>query len=226
MSHELGTPLPDWKPATVPPRDVMRGRHCQLSPLTLNHAPQLWRALADHPDLWRYLPDGPFASEADFSAWMSVQLRRDDAIFWAIENDAGAPVGLCAYLRIDPDNGSIEIGNVLFSPALQRTRAATEAMFLLMRAVFERGFRRYEWKCNALNAPSRAAARRLGFSYEGTFRNAMIVKGRNRDTDWFSITAEEWPARQSALEAWLAPENFDANGAQIARLDALRASGK
>ena len=119
-------------------------------------------------------------------------------------------------------NGSIEIGNLLYSPRLQHTRAATEAMFLLMRAAFKGGFRRYEWKCNALNAPSIAAARRLGFSYEGTFRNAAVVKGRNRDTSWFCVTDDEWPLLQSAFEKWLAPENFDAMGAQIARLQTLR----
>ena len=222
MPTDLGLPLPNWQPATLPPRETVRGRDCQLQPLTHAHAAQLWRAIAGLPDLWRYLPDGPFANQAEFAAWMRAQIARDDAIFWAICDDAGAALGLCAYLRLDPKNGSIEIGNILFSPALQRTRAATEAMFLLMRAIFERGFRRYEWKCNALNAPSRAAAQRLGFSYEGTFRNALVVKGRNRDTDWFSITDDEWPARKAALEAWLSPRNFDASGHQIARLEALR----
>ena len=140
-------------------------------------------------------------------------------IFFAICAPAGRALGFCAYLRIDAGNGSIEIGNLLFSPALGRTRAATEAMYLAMKTVFENGFRRYEWKCNALNEPSKRAALRLGFMFEGTFGQAAIVKGRNRDTSWFSLLDGQWPARQAALEKWLEPENFDANGWQRARLD-------
>ncbi len=223
MSTEIGTPLPDWKPATLPPHEIMCGRYCQLQPLESAHAAWLWDAIEDHPDLWTYLPDGPFESGGAFLRWVEAQLAREDMIFFAICDLSGLPIGLCAYLRIDAENGSIEIGNILFSPQLQRTRAATEAMFMLMRAVFENGFRRYEWKCNSLNKPSRNAARRLGFRFEGTFRQASIVKGCNRDTDWFSMLDSEWAGQQKAFERWLSPANFDASGRQIRRLEGLRA---
>ena len=205
----------------MPRRETMSGRYCRLQPLALEHAPALWRAIDNAPRLFDYLPYGPFAAEIEFADWLTGELKRDDAVFWAICDGSGAAIGLCAYLRLDPGNGTLEIGNVLFSPQLQRTRAATEAMFLLMHAVFQCGFRRYEWKCNALNAPSKAAAKRLGFSYEGTFRQAAVVKGRNRDTDWFSITDAEWPALEAAFQRWLAPANFDEAGGQIARLTSL-----
>ena len=222
MPPQLGTPIPNWKPVRLPPHETIDGNYCQLEPLALQHAAQLWRAIENALSLFDYLPYGPFETEADFAAWLARELRRDDAISWAICGLDGAILGLCSYLRLDPNNGSIEIGNVLFSPILQRTRIATEAMFLLMRAVFGQGFRRYEWKCNSLNAPSKAAARRLGFTFEGTFRNAAVVKGRNRDTDWFSITDAEWPRLRQAFERWLSPANFAAAGAQIERLEALR----
>ena len=220
MNRIFGAPLPAWKAATLPPHQTMNGRYCQLKPLSLNHGRQLWRAIAGAPQLFDYLPYGPFDGETDFTHWLARELERTDAISWAICDLDGAALGLCSYLRLDPDNGSIEIGNVLFSPQLQRTRLATEAMYLLMRAVFDGGFRRYEWKCNALNAPSQAAARRLGFSYEGTFRQAAVVKGHNRDTAWFSVLDGEWPRLRAAFESWLAPENFDEAGRQITRLTA------
>lgn len=223
MSSELGTPVPDWKPATLPPREIMCGRYCQLQPLESAHAAWLWDAIENHPDLWLYLPDGPFEGGGAFLRWLETQIAREDAIFFAICDLSGKALGFCAYLRSDLDNGSIEIGNVLFSPQLQRTHAATEAMFLLMQTAFQNGFRRYEWKCNSLNKPSRAAARRLGFTFEGTFRQAAIVKGHNRDTDWFSILDDQWPAQQKAFERWLSPANFDASGRQIRRLEGLRA---
>ena len=213
--------LLDWTPATLPPREIIRGSYCQIAPLEIAHAAALWRSIENQPALFDYLPYGPFANEAEFTDAIAADLKRSDAIFHAICDLTGAPIGLCAYLRLDPDNGSIEIGNVLFSPLLQRTRAATEAMFLLMRAVFDNGFRRYEWKCNSLNAPSKRAAKRLGFTFEGTFRQAAVVKGRNRDTDWFSILDSEWPATKTAFERWLASENFDNAGAQIERLEAF-----
>ena len=222
MNSALGAPLPDWKPATLP-RAAMHGAYCELRPLDLDDAARLWPLIEAQLELFDYLPYGPFESLGGFADWLHSELARADAISWAICDSSGAIMGFCSYLRLDPNNGSIEIGNVLFSPQLQRTRAATEAMFLLMRAAFENGFRRYEWKCNALNLPSARAARRLGFSYEGRFRQAAVVKGRNRDTDWFSVLDGEWPARKAALEAWLWPANFDENGAQIRKLTELQA---
>ena len=222
MSTELGTPVPDWKPATLPPHEIISGRYCQLQPLQTAHAGWLWDAIENAPEVWDYLPDGPFESGGAFLRWVETQIARKDAIFFAICDGEGKAIGLCAYLRLDPDNGSIEIGYIVFSPQLQRTRAATEAMFLLMRVVFDHGFRRYEWKCNSLNKASKAAAKRLGFRFEGTFRQAAVVKGHNRDTDWYSILDGEWPAQQKAFERFLSPGNFDNSGRQIRRLEGLR----
>ena len=222
MSTELGTPVPDWKPATLPPHETLNGRYCQLQPLQISHAGWLWDAIEADPALWNYLPDGPFESGGAFLRWVEAQIAREDAIFFAICDLEGKAIGLCAYLRLDPANGSIEIGYLVFSPQLQRTRAATEAMVLLMGAVFDNGFRRYEWKCNSLNKPSKAAAKRLGFRFEGTFRQAAVVKGRNRDTDWYSILDSDWAGQQKAFERWLSPANFDTSGRQIRRLEGLR----
>ena len=221
MPDELGTFLPDWKSATLPPRGIIRGAYCRLRPLEIEDAARLWPFIENRPALFDYLPYGSFDSPVEFATWLHAELRRDDVMSWAICDFNNAILGFCSYLRVDLNNNSIEIGNVLFSPVLQRTRAATEAMFLLMRAAFDNGFRRYEWKCNALNLPSARAARRLGFTFEGTFRQAAVVKGRNRDTDWFSILDGEWPARKNAFERWLLPENFDEMGAQICRLQDL-----
>ncbi len=219
---ELGTPLPAWEPATLPPHETINGRYCQLQPLQSTHAGWLWDVMEDAPALWTYLDVGPFESGGDFLRWIEAQVKREDAIFWAICDGEGKALGLCAFLRLDPDHGSIEIGNILFSPPLQRTSAATEAMFLLMRAAFGCGFRRYEWKCNSLNKPSKAAAKRLGFRFEGTFRQAAVVKGHNRDTDWYSITDGEWTGQEKAFERWLSPANFDKSGRQIRRMEGLR----
>jgi RimJ/RimL family protein N-acetyltransferase len=174
--------------------------------------------------MWTYLPYGPFAMRADYQAWVSAGAVSTDPLFFAIvDQGTGRPVGVAAYLRIDPANGVIEIGHLAYALSLQRTTASTEAMYLMIRHVFELGYRRCEWKCNSLNAPSRAAARRLGFTHEGTFRQAMVTKGRNRDTDWFSIIDTEWPARRAEFERWLAPDNFAADGRQLTPLGAGRA---
>ena len=176
--------------------------------------------------MWTYLPYGPFDSLDTYRAWTEEMSRRSDPLFFAIIDHnsghaSGRAVGLASYLRIDPAAGSIEVGHLHYSPLLQRTPAATEAMFLMMERAFNLGYRRYEWKCDALNAPSRAAAQRLGFTFEGIFRQAVVVKGRNRDTAWFSIIDAEWPALANAFRRWLDPANFDPQGKQRERLSTL-----
>jgi RimJ/RimL family protein N-acetyltransferase len=220
--QRVGRPLPDWTPRPRPGRDVLSGRYCRLEPLDPErHAEQLWAAFErDTTGMgWTYLPYGPFAAFADFRSWVEKMAEGEDPLFFAILDTEGHVVGVASYLRIDPAMGSIEVGHIHYSPLLQRTRAATEAMYLMAwRAFEELGYRRYEWKCDDLNAPSRRAAERLGFTYEGTFRQDRIYKGRNRDTAWYSIIDSEWPAVREALEAWLDPGNFDEQGHQVARL--------
>lgn len=189
------------------------------------HASALWaaNALDASGKMWTYLPYGPFDSLAAYRAWLVEMGARHDPFFYTIlDASTNQPVGLASYLRIDPTSGAIEVGHLHFSPLLQRTPAATEAMFLMMQHAFALGYRRYEWKCDSLNAPSRAAALRLGFTFEGIFRQALIVKGRNRDTAWFSITDQEWPTLKEAFLSWLAPTNFDERGGQRERLSALK----
>lgn len=222
----IGLPVPDWRGATPPVREPMQGTRCRLEPLdAARHGPGLFRAYAADPDgiNWTYLPYGPFARESDYHAWLSEKQRATDEVFFAIvDPKSDLPLGVASYLRIAPQSGSIEVGHLSYSPALQRTAASTEAMYLMMKRVFDDwGYRRYEWKCDRLNAPSRAAAMRLGFRYEGVFRKLMVVKGRNRDTAWFSIVDDEWSAIRSAFERWLAPENFDSGGRQRQRLEQL-----
>ena len=184
----------------------------------------LWQAAHGQDQVWDWLADGPYASEADLAADLALKETGAAARFFALIPAAtGHAAGYASYMRMDPANGVIEVGNVMFSPALQRTSAATEAMCLMARHIFEDlGYRRYEWKCNALNLPSRRAAERLGFTYEGIFRQHMIVKGGSRDTAWFAMLDSEWPARKRAFEAWLAGENFDAQGRQIRALGAFQ----
>ena len=200
----------------------MEGRFCRLEPLDADaHAAALHEAFAlDEDGLgWTYLPYGPFPSFDAFEKWVSEAAESGDPLFFAILDAAEEPAGVASYLRIMPAIGTLEVGHIHYAPALQGTAAATEAMYLMMRHAFEDlGYRRYEWKCDDLNGPSRRAAERLGFTYEGTHRQATIYKGRNRDTAWFSILDGEWPRVRDALEAWLAPENFDADGEQRARL--------
>ncbi len=227
QGQPTGFPLPGWTARPRPPRAPVRGRFSRVEPLDPErHARDLHTANQDDSDggMWTYLSVGPFANEDAYRAWLIEAARSEDPLFYAIVDAAsGAAVGLAAYLRIDPTNGVIEVGHLQFSPRLRRTPAATEAMYLLMRRAFEElGYRRYEWKCDSLNAPSRAAAERYGFQFEGIFRQAIVYKGRNRDTAWFSITDAEWPDVKAAFERWLAPENFDADGRQLQRLSALR----
>lgn len=221
----LGSELPDWRPPPRPDGLTLSGTFATLEPLDPErHAADLFRAYEGADHVWDYMPVGPFASAATFHRWMRDAVERRDAVFFAIRNrEADEVQGYCALLNIAPANGSIEVGFIAYSPALQRTRAATDAQYLLMRWAFEAGYRRYEWKCNALNQPSRRAAERLGFSYEGVFRQHMVVKGRNRDTAWFAAIDSEWPALKEAFEAWLAPSNFDDQGQQRERLGDLTA---
>ena len=224
----LGAEVPNWTPPPAPVKRPMTGQFCTLEPADpQRHAADLFAAhsLDARGDGWTYLPYGPFAAAQRYRDWMQAQCTGDDPLFFAIIDHAtDKAVGLASYLRITPAAGSIEIGHLSFSPLLQRRRAATEALYLLMRAAFALGYRRLEWKCNALNAASRQAAIRLGFAFEGVFRQAAVVKGRNRDTAWFSIIDSEWPALDAAFTHWLAPENFDENGRQRAHLSVLTAA--
>ena len=222
----LGPPLPRWTPRPRPGRDALSGPCCRLEPLSADaHSQDLWQANAADTDgrMWDYMSCGPFADFAEYRTWLAGAAAGDDPLFFAIIDQAsGKALGVASYLRIDPANGVIEVGNIAYSPALQGTMLATEAMHLMMAHAFDGlGYRRYEWKCNACNAPSRRAAQRLGFSYEGLFRNHMIVKGRSRNTAWFAITDADWPAIKAAHETWLAADNFDADGTQRHALSAL-----
>ncbi len=227
LGQPVGFPLPGWKPPQPPPRTPFDGRFCRLEPLDpARHAASLHAAnsLDAEGRMWTYLPCGPFDSFDAYRAWTEEMARRSDPLFFTIiDRTSGRPVGLASYLRIDPAAGSIEVGHLHFSPLLQRTPAATEAMFLMMERAFSLGYRRYEWKCDALNAPSRAAAQRLGFTFEGIFRQAIVVKGRNRDTAWFSIIDTEWPTLATAFRRWLDRANFDPHGKQLVSLSTLTA---
>jgi RimJ/RimL family protein N-acetyltransferase len=203
----------------------MPGRYCRLEPLDVQrHAEALFAANAAERDArsWTYLAYGPFDTTASYSEWMRSQCLGDDPLFFAIiDLTDGQAVGVAAYLRIAPASGSIEVGHLHYAPRLQRRPAATEAMYLMMQRAFELGYRRYEWKCDALNAPSRAAAQRLGLSFEGVFRQASVYKGRSRDTAWYAAIDAEWPALREAFLTWLDPRNFDAQGRQRLRLSDL-----
>lgn len=200
----------------MPERVVLEGRWARVEPIDpARHARDLFEASAGADEIWTYLAYGPFADEASFTRWLEERARSNDPLFYAIiDRLSGKAAGVASLLRMDVANGVIEIGHIWFGPALQKTRQATEAIYLLSRYAFDLGNRRYEWKCDSLNEGSRRAALRFGFVYEGVFRKHMVVKGRNRDTAWFSITDDEWPERRAAFEAWLDPSNFDSSGAQ------------
>ncbi len=234
MSHSLnayqqpvGETLEEWHPRPCPQRVTLTGHFCQLEPLDVTrHFAGLydaWRQAEDGRD-WTYLSVGPFSTGEDFRRWLShAESSRDPLHYAVIERVSGRAVGTLALMRIEPAHGVVEVGHVIFSPRLQRTPAATESHYLLMQYAFEQlGYRRYEWKCDSLNAPSRKAALRLGFSYEGLFRQALVSKGRSRDTTWFSITDREWPAVREGFERWLHKSNFDEKGQQRHTLAALR----
>ncbi len=212
----LGEEVPGWTPPPRPGPSRIEGRYATLERLDPErHGPDLFRANAPDDGIWAYMPYGPFADYDSYHAWLVQMAAGADPMFYAIRDlETGRWAGVASWLRIAPEAGSIEVGHICYAPALQRTRAATEAMYLMMRWAFGAGYRRYEWKCNALNLGSRRAAERLGLSYEGIFRQAAVVKGRNRDTAWFAAIDREWPAIEAAFAAWLSPENFDAQGAQ------------
>jgi len=223
----VGFPMPDWQPRSFPPQSPMVGRYCSVVPLLIHeHAESLYTAFASNTDHtnWTYLPYGPFESIDSFRLWLDASCTGQDPLFHTVlDNRTGDAVGLASYLRIDPPVGVIEVGHIHFSPLIQQTPTSTEAMYLMMKRVFdELGYRRYEWKCDSLNAPSKATAQRLGFTFEGIFRQATIYKQRNRDTAWFSILDSEWPALRTAFERWLHPDNFDTDGIQSVRLAELR----
>ncbi|MDB5308204.1 MAG: Protein export cytoplasm protein SecA ATPase helicase [Gemmataceae bacterium] len=227
LGQPIGFPVPDWAPPALPPREAMAGRYCRVEPLDADrHAASLFESSRADPDgmNWTHLPYGPFDNFESYREWLSESSRKSDPLFFAIVDLAsGKAVGVASYLRIDPRHGSVEVGHLNFSPALQRTPAATEAMYLMMERAFGLGYRRYEWKCNALNAPSRRAAQRLGLSFEGVFRQAAVYKGRNRDTAWYAAVDREWPALRTAFRRWLDPANFDEHGRQRVALSALTA---
>lgn len=227
-----------WKPVQPPRPVTLRGRSVTLEPLDADrHSSALWDAVHGHDEVWTWLADGPYASESHLHAALAEKQASQNAIFLAIlpapdgqlANSPYVPspyvpgphpaAGYASYMRIEPAHGVVEVGNILLSPVLQHTTAATEAMYLMAGHVFDDlGYRRYEWKCNAENEPSRRAALRLGFSFEGIFHQHMVIKDRNRDTAWFAMLDHEWPERKRAFEAWLDPENFDACGVQRAKL--------
>lgn len=223
----IGDAAPDWHPAELPTATTLHGRFCTLERLNPEkHTADLYSAYAAAEDgrNWTYMAPEPFTSEADYRAWAEEAASTDDPRHYAvIDNTTNTAVGTLSLMRHDPANGVIEVGYVTFSPAMQRTPLSTEAQYLLMRYVFdELGYRRYEWKCDSLNEPSRRTAARLGFTYEGTFRQNVVYKNRNRDTAWFSIIDSEWPAIRTAFETWLDPANFDDTGQQKQPLNARR----
>ena len=227
-SQPLGEPT-DFSGAQPPERAPLTGARVRLRPLNpdtdaralfeLSHAP------TGDPSIWRYLFDGPYETFESFLADLQLQAQMDDPLFFTVLDADGNPQGVASYLAIVPEHGTIELGHIWFGRSLQRSAAASEVVYLLTsNAIDKLGYRRVEWKCNALNGPSRNAAERFGFEYEGTFKQHKVIKGHNRDTAWFSITDERWPALKLAFERWLAPENFDSDGRQLSRLADLRRS--
>jgi RimJ/RimL family protein N-acetyltransferase len=229
LGQPVGFAVPDWTPRRVPPRAPIIGRFARVEPLDPDrHAAELFEANSDDREgrNWTYYNYGPFAALADYRKWVEDSGADKTRIWHAIIDQAtGDAVGVAAYANIQPAYGTIEVGGLNFSPRLQRKPAATDAMYLMMRRVFdELGYRRYEWKCDSCNLASRAAAARLGFTDEGLFRQAMITRGNNRDTAWFSIIDKEWPVLRAAFEAWLDPGNFDSDGRQRRSLASFRAA--
>lgn len=229
LNQPIGAPVPTWTERRKPPRAPMQGRYCTVEPLEpRKHGRELFEAMALDAEgrIWTYLPYGPFSTHQAYAGWMQTTCMGEDPQFYAISDQATSKaVGVASLMRLDPKGGVIEVGHICLSPPGQRTRVATEAMFLMMKRAFDEiAYRRYEWKCDVLNVPSREAAERLGFTFEGIFRQATVYKGRNRDTAWYSIIDKEWLHLKTAFETWLDPANFDADGQQKRRLSALTAA--
>jgi RimJ/RimL family protein N-acetyltransferase len=213
----VGPPLPGWTAREPPPHVAMEGRWTRLEPLGLAHADSLFDAFGQDPAgrMWTYMFSGPFDDRREFHGWVESRAKSSDPLYFAIvDRRLDRATGVASYLRIEPGHGVIEVGHIAFAPALQRTAAATDAMYLMMKNVFDLGYRRYEWKCDSLNAASRRAAARLGITFEGIFRQAIVYKGRSRDTAWYSIIDREWPLLDGEFRRWLDPANFDATGRQ------------
>ncbi len=226
LDQPVGSPLPGWTARPLPPRTAMEGRFCRVEPLEPErHAEGLFAAFREDREGrgWTYMPYGPFPEFDGFRAWLEGVAKGSDPLFHAVvELSSGRALGVASYLRIAPAAGVIEVGHIHFAPALKATPAASEAMYLMMRRAFEDlGYRRYEWKCDSLNAASRRAAERLGFTFEGVFRQATVYKERNRDTAWYAVIDSDWPGLKAAFERWLDPSNFDAHGRQRERLSVL-----
>jgi RimJ/RimL family protein N-acetyltransferase len=225
LGQPIGHAVPNWQPPPFPNPAPIEGRYARVEPLdATRHARSLYAANAEDRDgaMWTYLPYGPFESEKQYTAWATERASSRDPSFYAVlDRTTGRALGVLSYLRIDPPNGVIELGHLAYSPALQQTRTSTEALFLLMAHAFSLGYRRVEWKCDALNAPSRRAAERFGFSYEGTFRQAVVIKGRNRDSAWYAIIDRDWPRIRASFETWLDPANFGPDDRQRVSLTSL-----
>lgn len=222
FGQPIGPDLGDWTPPSAPEATAIQGRYVDLIPLRTEHAPDLYSVFEAAPEsLWTYMAMGPFPDMAAMAAAIDQMNGYDDRLPFVIIVD-GKPLGFASYLRIDPRTGVIEVGSIAFSPSLQRTPAATEAIYLLIRNAFDLGYRRCEWKCDDLNLPSRRAAERFGFRYEGTFLQATHYKGRSRDTAWYAIIDREWPVIREGFESWLDPSNFEDSGQQRNKLESMR----
>lgn len=219
----IGPLVPDFTVPPVPSDIHLMGRNVQVVKLEPQHAEALYDGYKGRDWVFDYMYEAPFASLTEYQAWLARVTAKPDPYFVALCHADGTAFGAASFMRITPEHGVIEVGNINITPAAQRSTAMTEAMYLMMQWAFDNGYRRYEWKCNGLNAPSRRAAQRFGFSYEGVFRQHMIVKGRNRDTAWFAMTDQDWPKLKQAYQKWLSPDNFDADGLQRHSLRSLTA---
>lgn len=223
LGQKIGASLPNWSLCPSPQKNPIVGTYCRLEPLnSAQHSKDLWCAYgADTEDrIWTYLPYGPFITPLALAQWLTHHSASNDPLFFAIiDTSSGKALGIATYLRIQPEIGVIEVGHINFSPALQKTTAATEAMYLMMKHAFDLGYRRYEWKCDNLNLGSKRAAQRLGFNYDGLFKQAAIYKNRNRDTAWFSILDVQWPALAAEYQRWLSVDNFNSDGTQVSSLN-------
>jgi len=228
LGQPIGPALPDWQPPARPSQRPLQGRFCIVEPLDVaKHARALFDSNSQDCEgrMWTYLFSGPFGTFDEYERWLAERAPSADPLFRSfVSRGSGKAVGIGAFMRIDPPAGTIEVGHVALSPVLQRSPAATEAMYLMMRHAFELGYRRYEWKCDSLNEKSRRAAERLGFTFEGIFRQAIVYKGRSRDTAWYSIVDSEWPLLRESFERWLDRDNFDASGLQRSSLGEIRAA--